>query len=175
MKSCIFLQTYLCSLRLKSYILSSSALRTSFLNVSGLFRCSFANFWHRILWWGHVFLLMYLPWGSYFCCLTVDQCNTTSESAKSSWRSIAVKQAFLATLQVVLLEGFLGLPFFNLTSINLTYYLPFHNCIRSCGNGYLRKLGYLLTALSCFGKKQFLSFHVAMFWNTAKTTDLTKC
>lgn len=43
-----YLQTYLCSLGPNSSILTSSEVQSA----SGVFRCSFANFWRQILWWG---------------------------------------------------------------------------------------------------------------------------
>ena len=112
-------------------------------------RCSFADFWHWILWWGRRkgFLLMTLPWRSYLCrCrCTVEQCTTTPESAKSSWRSFAVKWgfwfAFLAILRAVLLESFLGLPDLNLTSTVL---------IRTEQTSTWKMLCYRFTTFSCF-------------------------
>ena len=119
-----FLQTYLCTLWPKSSILISSVHRTCFQNASGLFRCSFANFRCWILWLGHRkgFLLMTLPWRSYLfrCRCIVEQCTTTPGSAKSFWRSFAVKQgflfAFLAIQRAVLSESFLHLPDLTLIS-----------------------------------------------------------
>ena len=85
------------------YVLTSSVLRPFSQNASGLLKCAFAIFWHWLSWWGHRkgFLRRTLPWRSYLCrChCTVEQCTTTPDSSKSSWRIFfAVKRGVLICL-----------------------------------------------------------------------------
>ena len=98
------------------------------------------------------FFLMTLLWRLYLCrCrCTVEQFTTTPESAKSSWRSFAVKQGFWFALSSSPMSS--SLWKFSWSSrpqldLHRSCWLQFLNYITNWGNGYLKTLCDLI---ACF-------------------------
>ena len=107
--------------------------------------------WHFIEFF-QVFFLMTLLWRLYLCrCrCTVEQFTTTPESAKSSWRSFAVKQGFWFALSSSPMSS--SLWKFSWSSrpqldLHRSCWLQFLNYITNWGNGYLKTLCDLI---ACF-------------------------